>query len=247
MADHLESLNPRDVAAFYRRLALSIQAKFGGESLAAMLLLHWLDGGGAPKFYSAKYVRDLSEVRSYLRDTARPIFLSQRATPGGSIGGVVPRIKGTIKSSPPGGPYPMHLEGNVETPVSIQAKAALGMKVAPGELDALYALHGFTVRSDVIVSVTVVSPKLYNVKFVSWTSVASDEYHWDPTKHITVPNPDFGSKDSGAVAPDEKEVTVYHSNAIRVEKAGLAKPFHDESAPWVETDLTITGLATVSV
>ncbi len=152
MADYLASLSEPDVAAFYRRLALSIQAKFGGDSLAAILLLHWLDGGGRTKIYPARYVRDLAEVRSYLRGTARPIFLSQKATPSGSIGGVVPRIKGTIKSNPPGGPYPMHLEGNVEASLLIQAKAAAGFDVPLRELDILYALHGFTVISDVVVS-----------------------------------------------------------------------------------------------
>jgi len=35
--------------------------------------------------------------------------------------------------------------------------------------------------------------------------------------------------EKGAIAPGDKEITVHHSNAIRVEKAGLAKAFHDES------------------
>ena len=249
MADYLAPLNERDLVTFYRRLALSIQAKFGGDSLAAILLLHWLDGDGKDKVYPAKYVRDLAEVRSYLRDTAGPIFLSRRQTPSGSIGGVVPRIKGTIKCDPPGGPYPMHLEGNVETPLSVEAKAAVGIKVDGRELDALYALHGFLLISDVVVSAAKISKsRMYNVRFERWTCKTSDEYHWDPKKHITVPNPDYCSKDKGAVAPGEKEITVYHSNALRVEKAGLAKAFHNESEPWDEkTDLTVIGPTTVSV
>lgn len=153
-SDYLKNLNERAVAAFYRRLAVSIEKKIGRESLAAMLLVHWLDGQGATKTYPAKYVRNLDEVRTYLRQTARPIFLSQRPTPSEIIGGIVPRVKGIIKSDPPGGPYRMSLEGNVETPLSVQAKAALGFKVDAGELDALYALHGFTLHSDVVVSAT---------------------------------------------------------------------------------------------
>jgi hypothetical protein len=63
-----------------------------------------------------------------------------------------------------------------------------------------------------------------------------------------VPNPDYGSKDKTAVAPGEKEVTIYHTNAIRVERAGLAKAFHDESEPWEErSDLTVVSPAIVSV
>jgi hypothetical protein len=248
MTDYLAPLKEPEVAAFYRRLALSIQKRFGGDSLAAILLLHWLDGAGKDKVYPAKYVRDLAEVRSYLRETARPIFLSRRPTPHGGFGGIVPRIKGTIKQDPPGGPYPIHLEGNVETPLSIEAKAAVGMKVEVRELDALYALHGFLLISDVIVSATKIpNSTMYTVKFERWTCRASDEYHWNPEKHISVPNPDYGSKDKAAVAPGEEYVTVYHSNAIRVEDAGLAKPFHNESEPWEESDLTIVGPATVGV
>jgi hypothetical protein len=247
MADYLAPLSPLAVAAFYRRLAASIQAKFGGDSLAATLLLWWLDGKGKLAVFDAKYVRDLEEVRSYLLKTARPIFLSQKQTPAGVIGGVVPRIRGTIKSNPPGGPYAMHLEGNVETPLSIEAKAAMGMKVEARELDALYALHGFTVISDVVVSVTPKSPSGHNVKFDRWTCKTQDEYHWDPDKHITVPNPDFGSKDKDAVSPGDKTITVYHSNAIRVEKGGLADPFHNESKPWDEIGTAVVADAFVPI
>src|SRR5262249_15850271 len=248
MADYLAALNERDVAAFYRRLALNIQARFGGDSLAAILLLHWLDGGGKGKVDAARYVRDLSEVRAYLRDTARPIFLSKRLTPRGTLG-VVPRIRGTIRDNPPGGPYHMHLEGNVEISITVQAKAAVGMKVDSRELDVLYALHGFTILSDVVVSVAkTASPGKYTAKFESWVCKAYDEYHWDPSKHIPVLNRDYGSKKRGAVAPNQKEITVYHSNAARVEASGLAKPFHNESEPWGETtDLTIIGSDIISI
>ena len=43
------------------------------------------------------------------------------------------------------------------------------------------------------------------------------------------------------MSPDQKWVTVYHKNAIRVEQAGLAHAFHNESDPWDETDLSIVG------
>lgn len=249
MSDYLAPLNATDVAAFYRRLATFIQAKLHNDSLAAILLLHWLDGGGKDKTYPAKYVRTLDEVRDYLRGTARPIFLSQRSTPGGGVGGVIPRIRGTIKTNPQTGPYAMRLEGNVETPLSVEFKAKYGMKVEDRELDALFALHGFTLVSNVVASVAKSSnPKIYDVTFDGWQCKAVDEYHWNPAKHITVPNPDFGSTDAWAVAPGEKEIVVYHSNAIRVEKAGLAAPFHDESETWDEnTDVSVSGPAKVNV
>jgi hypothetical protein len=257
MADYLAQLSEAAVAGFYRRLALSIQKKFGGDSLAAILLLHWLDGGGKDKVFPARYVRNLAEVRSYLRDTARPIFLSQSRTPSGSIGGVVPRIKAAVNGRAPGPQgtggvgtqsFPMHLEGNVTIGLSVELKAKLGMQVDPRELDALYALHGFLVKSEVTASASRgPNPTAFRVTFERWISKTSDEYHWNPDKHIEVPNPDYGSKDKDAVAPTEQNITVYHSNAIRVEKAGLAKPFHDESEPWEENDPTVVGPATVTI
>src|ERR1043165_1574431 len=234
--DYLASLSAQEVANFYRRLASFIKTKVGTDSLASILLLHWLDGKGANKGFPAKYVRNFSEVQSYLVDTARPIFLSKKVTPAGSLGGVVPRIKGTIKSNPAAGPYPMHLEGNVETPLSVQAKLFMGMDVDKQELDALYGLHGFTMICDVVASATPTQRKgRYAIKFQKWTCKVSDQYHWNPKKHIEVPNPDYGSAAAGAVQPKDQWITVYHSNAIRVEKAGLAQPFHDESEPWDET------------
>ena len=245
VADYLAKLTEVEVAAFYRRLANNISLQFKGDSLAATLLLHWLDGKGDVLVFPARYVNTLLEVREYLRETARPIFLSQKATPSGGIGGVVPRIKGKIASNPPMGPYAMHLEGNVEASVSIQAKAYMGMAVDPRELDALYALHGFTLISDVVASATPTSPPgSYQVKFTRWMCSTTDYYHWNPDKHISVPNPDFGSTASGAVAPKDREITVYHSNAIRVEKAGLAKPFTSRSELWDESDPNVVGPAT---
>jgi hypothetical protein len=245
--DHLAKLSEQQVVGFYRRLASSIQTKVGGDSLAATLLLHWLDGKGKHKIYSAKYVRNLEEVRSYLRGSARPIFLSQKKTPSGMIGGVVPRIQGAIKCEPAKGPYSIHLEGNVETPLSVEAKAAMGMKVDANELDAFFALHGFTLISDVVISSTDTGKRrIYQVNFDSWKCKAADYYHWNKDKHMTVPNPDFGSKMQGAIAPNEKKITVYHSNAIRVEKAGLAQAFNNESEEWEEADQTVIGPSTVA-
>jgi hypothetical protein len=256
MTDYLAALNEPDLAAFYRRLAGAVSALVGGDSLAATLLLHWLDGKGRDKTFDARYVKNLKEVRSYLRNTARLIFLSIKQTPGGTIGGVVPRIKGIITAGPPEGPYSMHLEGNVEAPLTIQVKLGAAMTFGMGilnaqdkqELDALYGLHGFTVVSDVVMSATkTASPKQYNVKFDRWTSRATDRYHWTAGKHITVPNPDYNSAAKYAVAPQDKFIVIYHDNALRVEKAGLAMPFDDESTPWDESDPAVVGPATVSL
>jgi hypothetical protein len=60
MADYLANLSPPDVAAFYRRLAQSIDKRFGGDSLVAILLLHWLDGKGQVKVFPSRFVSGLS-------------------------------------------------------------------------------------------------------------------------------------------------------------------------------------------
>lgn len=102
--------------------------------------------------------------------------------------------------------------------------------------------------SDVVVSATrTARTNMFTVKFERWQSKTCDQYHWDPAKHLTVPNPDYNSKAVGAVAPNEKEITVYHKNAIRIEKAGLAKSFYNESEPWDEKDQSVIGSATVTV
>jgi hypothetical protein len=175
--DHLARLREADVASFYRRLALSIQKQFNGDSLAAALLLHWLDGDGAKKIFPARYVSGLSWVREHLREVARPVFLSKRPTPDGTFGGIIPRLKGTIKSTPPSGPYKMHLDRNVEAPLTVQVAAAAGMQVEPRELDALYALHGFHVVSDVEMAATAKSARTYDVRFTKWTCHTTDRYH----------------------------------------------------------------------
>ena len=154
MADRLASLSEKDVAAFYRRLAASIDSRFKGDSLAAILLLHWLDGKGETKVFPPRFVKGLAEVRSYLRETARPIFLSQKRVPNGGIGGVVPRIKASLGAKQFPGPYSMHLEGHAEASLSIQAKAYMGMSVDNRELDALYALHGFSIVCEVVAGVS---------------------------------------------------------------------------------------------
>jgi hypothetical protein len=90
-------------------------------------------------------------------------------------------------------------------------------------------------------------PKTYRVKFHKWTCKATDEYHWNPSKHLVVPNPDYGSTFNGAVRPDRQLVKIYHRNAIRLEKAGLAQSFRDESEPWEEDDPSVVGEATVTI
>jgi hypothetical protein len=248
MADSLARLNERDVAAFYRRFAQHICTSFGNDALAAALMLHWLDGGGRTKTLPAQDLRNLLALRSYLKTTARAILLSIKPLPNGAVDGVVPRIRGTIKSNPPGGPYPIHLDGVVETPLSPRAMAGPAMTVAASELNALYALDGWTVSSDVVISATPTrAPQQYDVKFERWTCKLTAGYVWTRDKEITVPNPDHGLGGRNAVSPGDPNITIANNSALRVENAGMANPFVFESDPWDETDIAVVGPARVRV
>src|SRR2546429_5637281 len=109
----------------------------------------------------------------------------------------------------------------VEVPLSVQIRAAMGAG-NPREVDLLYALHKFCLVTNVLAIATpIAGSSKWNVRFSEWRSKVKDVYDWDPTKKITVPNPDHGSKDPKAVKPKEEKVTVYHLNAKRVERAGL--------------------------
>jgi hypothetical protein len=248
MTDPLARLHERGVAAFYRRLALDLRMRLGDDSLAAALLLHWLDGGGRTKIFPAHHVRNMIELRAYLRSTARAILLSIKAMPSGGVDGIVPRIRGTIKSNPPGGPYLIHLEGEIDTDLSARAKANQGVTIAEGELAGLCALGGWTVVSDVVMAAApAAAAPQYDVKFERWTAKAGGAYLWTPDKHICVPNPDHGLSGSNAVAPGEKVIAIHHKHAVRVENAGMANPFLFESDAWDETDVAVVGPATVRV
>jgi hypothetical protein len=248
MTDPLARLNERDVAAFYRRFAQSIQLTFGNDALAAALMLHWLDGGGTPRPILSQDLRNLPDIRTYLRNTARAILLSVKPLPGGAVDGIVPRLRGTIKANPPGGPYPIRIDGNVDSVLSPRAKGARSMTLAANELEALYALDGWTLTSDVVMSATATAtPQQYDVKFERWTCRVSAGYVWTADKDMTLPNPDHTLSGKNAVAPGDAEITIFNKNAVRVENAGMANPFVYETDAWDETDLAVVGPAQVRI
>lgn len=153
-----------------------------------------------------------------------------------------------------GGPVSMHYEGpTVQLPLSLHAAAlaAIFSNNYSGsnsdKLDLFFSLHDFGLKTDVVVEPTLKSGTIYEIKFTSWKTKAFDRYDWDPAKSLTVPNPDylnpFGV--TNPVTPSDKTVKVYHSNAARIEKAGLAKPFDVESTEWNVIDPSIVGPADV--
>jgi len=252
--DELAVLTPAEAAGWYRRLAQLIAGRQTG-SLAAKMLLHWLDGKGLRLTFDASYVKDLGYVTDYLRDEVRPVFLTEKEATlkgGKRWAGIVPRLKGTP-------PYPLQpkdavdltfsmlYEGpSVSIPMTIQAKALAGFADAK-ELDLFMSLHTFGLHTDVSVHARRRGATQWDVTFESWQAKAFDRYDWDPNKYLTVPNPDYGnpSKVAYAVAPTSKTIRVYHSNAKRVEAAGFAAAYDAESTSWAVKDATIVGPAVV--
>ena len=89
-------------------------------------------------------------------------------------------------------------------------------------------------------------PGRVRIVFSSFTAQVLDRYDWDYSEHLTVPNPDFGSKEPDAVTPkSDRVVVVYHKNAERLEKASLAAPYDVRSKSWAVTDAAVTAPAEI--
>ena len=249
--DVLAKLTPKELAGWYGRLADQIGAdskvKGISVSLAALLMKRWLDTSqkgtfrftAPPHLISNPYVKEalLYHRKVYLTDEKARIGKSPNQKQVWA--GVIPRLQdGRWKAK---ASLDVHYESLVEIPLTVQAKAWLGQGNA-GDLDLLYSLHGFQVHTEVTVTA---SPKAgsnrLKITFTKFKANALDRYDWDPAKHITVPNPDYGKSFAGAVEPKSENITVYHTNARRLESAGLAAPYDLESEPWNVVDVGVTG------
>jgi hypothetical protein len=243
MADVLANLTVQEVAAFYGRLASLIEKNKGtvATPIAPLLLREWL------KNRDPKAVLAL-EMPSHLKSHTlvievlkyhRRVFLTEEKTKAGTWGGVIPRWQdGRWKGV---GELKMQYESLVEFPLRYQITGD------DADKDLLYALHGFQLRSNV--GVTLVPPPLVkNINFSFFEARVVDRYDWDYSEHLTVPNPDYNNPSGVAnpVSPSTDKVVVYHSNAQRIEKAGLAAPYDIVSKPWTITDLAISGPASVN-
>ena len=240
--DALAGLPPEEVAAFYARLADSVDRNRGNleVSLAALLMRTWL-GNRSPTFVfelvPPRHLREDKRVTQAFAYHHAVYLTAERARLGGAStwAGIVPRIQrdewdGTTALQ-------MHYEGLIEMPITLQLYGS------DAEKDLLYALRGFQLRTEVLVSPAVKkSPRHWAVQFASFQAQVIDRYDWDVREHITVPNPDYGSSGKGAVAPGSRSVRVYHTNARRVEDAGLAAPYDIRSKKWpVRESALLTG------
>jgi hypothetical protein len=118
-----------------------------------------------------------------------------------------------------------------------------------GERDLLTGLRGFQLHSQVwLEGARAAGTRQVHVNIHWWTSHITDRYDWDYSEHFTVPNPDFGSPAPNAVRPRDQSLTVYHRNAQRLERAGLAAPYDIRSNIWAVTgNLVSQAVATFEV
>lgn len=250
MADYLQPLPPPQVAAWYRRLADAIGRRqiYGTEPLASQMLRLWLDNRDATSTRTLAAPRHLKESQ-YVRDVQcyhRRVFLTEeraRFTAGSARwAGVLPRLQGLpgFDRWNPTQPLSLHYQSLVEISLFEQVRGTDESR------DLLTSLRGFQLTSRVVVTGAPVSGS-FNVRitFNQWICTVQDRYDWDYSEHFTVPNPDFQSTAPSAVRPGDQRLTVYHSNARRVEQAGLAAPYNVEIGPWPVSDAAIIGQATV--
>lgn len=244
--DYLEKLPEKQVAGWYRRLAdrIALEKVGGQEPLAATLLRTYVDNRDPTYKYplvppahlkNSQYVQ---AVLAYHRD----VLLTKkkgRFTGGAEKWvGVLPRLQALPPFQKWDGRSSLNMtyESLVEVGSGISDIIRIQTSGSAEERDLLTSLRGFQLRSAVTVAGFAGSkPNTTKISFSLWSCTALDRYDWDYTEHFTVPNPDFGSTAPDAVRPNDRSITVYHRNAERLEKAGLAAPYDIESQPWAVT------------
>jgi hypothetical protein len=247
--------SPQAVAAFYSRLADGVDARRGklDVSLAATLMRMWLKNRSKDAKLSLEapsHLRNHEQTRATLQFHRRVFLTEQKARVDGREvwAGILPRLQGRAP----------HQKWDINRPLSMEYESLTEFPLRyqltgnDADRDLLYSLHGFQLHSNVTVAGTLLprpvdgkSPQKVRVTFQSFTVYARDVYDWDYSEHLTVPNPDFGSKDPSAVSPGSKTVVVYHKNAKRIEDAGLAAPFSFKTNAWQITDAPLVAQADI--
>lgn len=173
-----------------------VARKIPGGQYAAENLEHWKSKKGGVKKMPAAAFKGQQFIVEWLRQTPRTRFLQ----------GAEKRLKSGELA--PGATVSMPWTDSLN---------------APEGNPLYYALGGFTIRSDVVVSAKAFSPEEgggHLVSFVSWTCKASDDYNWDKLKSTFIPL-------FGKISDDELLV---------LEKYGYGQSFKVESEPWIVTD-----------
>jgi hypothetical protein len=234
--DHLENLSPPEVRDWYLRLAEHVDRHKGSvkESLASKFLKYYINGGGADLIFDPPDHLLSSKFVKVVLDDHRAWFLTKKKFKDKWVG-VVPRLQEHKYTPNPDNPLLLWIGSNCEIPVDDFGK------LSDGDKDLATSLHGF-----LLVSFCTLFVNANKVTFQWWASGARDRYDFDSGKWFRVPNPDYKNPFhvSNPVAPDDDEIVVFHKNAIRMEKAGLAKPY-DLASNWLVLEPSITGVGLI--
>jgi len=239
------------LAQWYRRLAAFSEAH--GGVLAPLLLRLWLDNRD-PRAKKVIPAHSNLTGSTVVRDAIayhRSVYLTERKERlGGGVekwAGVVPRLQGKG--------YPKW-DGSGELAMSYQALAAFSdldsasfafNAMSLAEADVFTSFHNFQLRTDAVVALqqSAGGAGKTMVIFKKFQARAIDRYDWDPAKHLTMPNHDYRVQAPWAIRPDLQRIVVFHANAKRLERDGLAAPYDLETAPWDVTDRAVIAPAVI--
>jgi hypothetical protein len=224
-------------------------------ALAGAFLRAWVDNRD-PKadieFDAPPHLRSNAAVLNVQR-FHRDVFLTNKKArfTGGAEkwAGILPRVQGAPGTTKWDMKTPLALEYECLCDIApdIWAIAKIQRSGSAAERDIFGSLRGFQLRSKVTVAANLPANNRLPVRFTSWRASGTDRYDWNYSERLTVANPDYESKVPDAIRPQDKTLTVYHSNAKRLEDARLAAPYYVVLRTWSVTDAGITAPAEIDL
>ncbi len=255
--DYLKNLSIDELAAFYLRLADSCEKLVPSldSPLSGKFLRTWILNRERGKIYEfetpshLKHHQSIFETQIYHRD----VFLTNKkaqfeGSPDRWVG-LLPRLQGINgfkKWDPISGWLDLEIETLCDNTPNAFSIGYVQERGSDADRDILSSLRGFQLKSKVKLSVNHVHNSSYlRCVFKSWFASATDLYDFNSMERFTLPNPDYGSKLPGAIRPQDKMITVHHTNGQRLEAAGRATPFTVVLKPWLVSDARLLGPANI--
>jgi hypothetical protein len=247
--DRIEDLAPQPLADFYGRLASGWEEANPGlhPALAPMFLRVWLANRASGKAYALdapSHLRMDESVTSVLR-YHRSVFLSleKAKLPGGRerMVGILPRLKGEVGFTRWNGIGHLNLDYESLSDIAPGALDIFRLQNSGNKtkLDIFGSLRGWQLKSLIEIEGQKLANGQQQIRFLSWQASGRDVYDFNPNEYLTLPNPDYGKPEAWRVQPKKQSVTVYHTNAIRLQNARLAAPWTVIIRPWAITDRTL--------